>query len=202
MRRRFSALTGFVLAGGESLRMGRPKWQLVLSGETMLARQLRLLGSVCRSVGVLGEPQDFPGLPVPVFPDELPGRGPLGGIYTGFLRMRTDYGFFLSCDLPFMEAKFLEFLARRALDACADVTVARSHDGNLEPLCAVYGRRAIRAVRASLQAGENMTRAFYPRVRCEVIPWREIARAGFRPRIFANMNTPHDYDAARVRTLK
>ena len=202
MRRRFSALTGFVLAGGESRRMGRPKWQLVWGGETMLDRQLRLLGSICRSVAVLGPPQNFAGLQLPVFPDELPGRGPLGGIYSGLLRMRTDYGLFLSCDLPFMEARFLEFLARRALEACAVVTVPRSRDGNLEPLCAIYRRRAVRAIRASLQAGENMTRAFYPRVPCEVISWREVARAGFGSRIFGNMNTPQDYQAAMGRTLE
>ena len=177
--------------------MGRPKATLVLGRETMLDRQLRRLGAVCRSVAVLGPPQDSAGLQVPVFADELPGRGPLGGIYTGLLRMRSEYGLFLSCDLPFMEARFLEFHARRALEACADVTIARSHGGDLEPLCAVYRRRALRAIRASLNAGENMTRAFYPRVRCEVIPWREIARAGFAPRIFANMNTRQDYETAK-----
>jgi molybdopterin-guanine dinucleotide biosynthesis protein A len=202
MRRRFRELTGFLLAGGESLRMGRSKWDLLLGGETMLDRQLRLLGSLCGSVAILGPPQDFSGLPVPVFADEFPDRGPLGGIYTGLLRMRTDYGFFLSCDLPFMEGRFLELLARRALNARAAVTVARSPDGNLQPVCAVYRRGAVRAIRASLQAGRNMTQAFYPRVRCEVIPWREIARAGFKARIFANMNTPQDYEAARIRVRK
>ena len=182
--------------------MDRPKWQLVVGGETMLERQLGLLGLVCRSVAVLGAPQAFRGLPAPVFPDEFPGRGPLGGIYTGLLRLRTEYGLFLGCDLPFVDGRFLEFIARRALGTHADVTVAHSHEGYLEPLCAVYRRRALRAVRASLQAGRNMTQGFYPRVCCEVIRWREIARAGFTPRIFANMNTPHDYEAAKSGTLR
>ncbi|MBI1939961.1 MAG: molybdenum cofactor guanylyltransferase [Acidobacteria bacterium] len=177
--------------------MGRPKAMLVLGGETMLERQLRLLGAVCRSVAVLGPPQNFSGLQGPVFPDDLPGRGPLGGISTGLGRMRTEYGFFLGCDLPFMEVRFLKFLACRAIETRADITVPESHDRDFEPLCAVYGRRALRAVRASLQAGENKTRAFYRRVRCDVVPWREIARAGFSPRIFANMNTPQDYQAAK-----
>ncbi len=202
MQRRFPALTGFLLAGGESQRMGRPKWQLVVGGETMLARQLRLLGSVCRSVAVLGAPQDFPRLHVPVFPDDLPGRGPLAGIHTGLLRMRTGYGLFLSSDLPFMEARFLGFLARRALEGRAEVTVARSHDGNLEPLCAVYRREAAGAIRARLREGRNAAHGFYRHVRCEVISWPEAARAGFAPRIFANMNTQADYRDARIRATK
>jgi molybdopterin-guanine dinucleotide biosynthesis protein A len=202
MQRRFSALTGFVLAGGESRRMGRPKWQLTLGGETMLDRQLRLLGSVCRTVAVIGPSEDFSSLQVAVFPDELPGRGPLGGIYAGLLRLRTDYALFLGCDLPFVGARFLGYLARRAFEARADVTVGKARNGNLEPVCAVYRRRAVRVVRASLRAGENSAHAFYPRVRCEVIPWRQIARAGFASRIFDNMNTPQDYDAARVRALR
>lgn len=181
--------------------MGKDKTRLVLSAETMVERQLRLLRSVCPSVTVLGPPESFYGLEACVLPDELPGRGPLGGLYTGLRWTSTEFNLFLGCDLPFMESSFLRILCQRALESRADVTVPMSHGRRLEPLCAVYRRRALGAVRNSLEAGENKVSGFYSVVRCEVIPWREIAGAGFGPRIFDNMNTPEDYAAAR-RTLK
>jgi len=177
--------------------MGQPKPLLELGGQTMLERQLRLLRGVCRSVAVVGAPPGLPALGVPVWADELPGRGPLGGIYTGLKHSRTGYNLLLGCDLPFMETRFLRFLARLAIQEQADVTVPQTGDRCLQPLAAVYRRRARGAIRARLEAGDNKTSSFLHRVRCRVIRWREIARAGFSPRIFANMNTSADYEAMR-----
>src|SRR5690242_14902178 len=59
MPQRLLSVAGFVLAGGLSRRMGRPKAALLLGDETMLARQVRLLKSVSRSVAVVGRPAGF-----------------------------------------------------------------------------------------------------------------------------------------------
>jgi len=192
---RFSSVSGFVLAGGASRRMGRDKAKLVLAGKTMLERQVRLLRAVCRSVAVVGPPEVYPGLEIPTFPDEVPGRGPLGGIYSALHRTRTEYNLFLGCDLPFMQERFLRWLAGKALQHHADATVPKTREG--QPLCAVYRRQALAGIRYRLASGRNEVRSFFPRVHRRVIPWREIAREGFSPRIFANMNTPEDYELAR-----
>lgn len=197
MGHRFNSLSGFVLAGGASRRMGLPKALLVLGNEAMVQRQIRLLRSLCRSVAVLGSPPLLVGLDAPVVPDEISGRGPLGGIYTGLQRTRTEYNLFLGCDLPFMKRQFLDYLCRKALESRADVTVPESSSGRIEPLCGVYRRRGLWAVRASLTAGENRITRFYPRVRVSVVPWRELARDGFGARIFDNMNTPEDFETAK-----
>jgi molybdopterin-guanine dinucleotide biosynthesis protein A len=184
--------------------MGRPKALLVIGGETMIERQVRLLGAVARKVFVVGWPADLlkPKLTnivrnLTFLPDKFEGRGPLGGIYTGLMQSRSEYNLFLGCDMPFVDGGFLEFLCRRALESRADVTVPKSWARRLEPLCAVYRRRAVGAVRDSLATGENKITRFFPRVRCEKIPWREIARAGFAPAIFDNINTPEEYEAAK-----
>lgn len=206
MPQRFHDVTGFVLAGGASLRMGRPKAALTFGGETMLERQVRLLRSVSRTVEVIGP---APGAPdreavahalgsvgVAIVPDALPGRGPLVGIYTGLMHTHTEFNFFLGCDLPFMEARFLRFLVQQALSSAADATTPHSADRRVQPLVAVYRRRALPAVRTSLESGENKVTRFYPRVRRRAVRWAEIARAGFSSRIFDNINTPEDYERA------
>jgi len=184
--------------------MGRPKALLVLGGQTVIERQIRLLGGVARSVRVVGWPAGipFPKLPpglrrVTCWPDELSDRGPLGGIYTGLKRSHTEYNLFLSCDMPFIDAEFLRFLCQRAIASHADVTVPESRERRLNPVCAVYRRRVLDVIRDSLNSGENKITRFFPRVRCEVIPWRDISCAGFAPKIFDNMNTLQDYAEAR-----
>ena len=197
MDRRLDSMTGFVLAGGESRRMGRPKAALLLGDETMLERQIRLLSAVCRSVAVIGASPNAGTLNVPAYADDLPGCGPLGGILTGLLRTRTEFNFFLGCDLPFLDTRFLFYLARMAWERRADVTVPESREHGIQPLSAVYRRRVARIIRGCLEQGQYQTSGFFSRVRCQLIPWREIARAGFPPRIFANMNTLEEYEAAK-----
>ncbi len=177
--------------------MGTDKAQLRFGEERMLDRQLRLLRSVCRSAAVLGPLESLMGRDVPVFPDELPGRGPLAGLYTGLKNTRTEFNLLLGCDLPFVQVRFLRYLCWRALASQADVSVPQSRDRWIQPLCAVYRRRALGVVRASLELGQNKVSGFFSRVRCVVIPWREIAQGGFAPRIFDNMNTLEDYQAAK-----
>jgi molybdopterin-guanine dinucleotide biosynthesis protein A len=177
--------------------MGRDKAKLVLAGKTMLERQIRLLQAVCGAVGVVGPPEFYPGLEVPVFPDEVARCGPLGGIYSGLLHTRSEYNLFLGCDMPYLEARFLGWLIEKALQHQADATVPRTREMAYQPLCAVYRRRARAAIRAALTCGQNKVQDFFPRVRTAVVPWSEISRAGFSPHIFGNVNTPEDYELAR-----
>jgi molybdopterin-guanine dinucleotide biosynthesis protein A len=207
MPNRYPQIAGFVLAGGASRRMGRPKHDLALGDSTLLRRAVWLLRSVTRTVAVLGPrerasevPTAALGFDVPVFPDEIPSRGPLAAVLTGLCHTQSEFNHFLSCDLPFMPGRFLRYLAERALESQADVTLAATPGAGLQPLAAIYRRRARTAIRASLQAGHNKVTSFFARVKVRVLPWPELARAGFQPSIFDNLNTPEDYERALRRS--
>lgn len=203
MPERFAQLTGFILAGGKSRRMGRPKQELELGGERLLDRAVRLLEAVCGRTAILGlaspEGRRFELLrgPLEYYEDIRPGHGPLGGIYTGLSATRTEYNLFLGCDMPFVSASLLRVVVRRALDGRADATVCCSADGRIQRLGGVYRRRARGAVRAALDRGLDQVSAIYPRICCEVIGWRDLARARFPADVFTNINTPDDYLAVR-----
>ena len=198
--RRFTNLTGFVLAGGASRRMGQSKVTLTIDGESMLERQVRLLRSVARRVAVIGAAGGYlSDFNVPFITDAVAGRGPLGGIYTALLESRTEYNLILGCDLPFVTRRLLTWLALRAMADGSDATVPCSRDGRLQPLCAVYRFRALYAIRTRLELGENKLSGFFSMVRYNMVPWRELAEAGFRTYTFDNMNTPEDYENARRR---
>jgi molybdenum cofactor guanylyltransferase len=198
VHRRFLSVTGFVLAGGESRRMGTPKQLLVLDRQTMLDRQLRLLRQVCGAAAVVGEQTTAPD-GSPAFSDIHPVRGPLGGIHAGLVYSRTEYNLFISCDLPFLRSNFLEYLCERAIESGADATIPRTSDQCFQPVCAVYRRRIRRIIQWSLEAGNGKITRVFPQMRCEFLDSSELAKKGFSSAMFVNMNSPADYQAARRR---
>lgn len=137
-------LTGVVLAGGLSSRMGRDKALMkLMRGEEpdLLARAANVLSSCCRRVIVVGRAH-------PVhesYPDDIPGGGPVGGIATALEKARGPC-LVLSCDLPFMEKKVVQRLAAcragRPPDSLA--TLYRQKDtGHVEALVAIYEYAAL-----------------------------------------------------------
>ncbi len=182
--------------GGASRRMGQPKHELILEGETLLTRSVREVRSVAGRVYLLGPADQGRALDLVALPDELPGSGPLGAIYTGLLHTPTEFNLFFSCDMPFMEARFLGYLVRQAFSSGAHVTLAATPRHGYQPLCAVYRRQALPAVRRNLKAGRNKVTGFFSAVHLRVLRWPELARAGFRPSIFDNLNAPADYERA------
>lgn len=196
MTQRFPGLTGFVLAGGASSRMGRPKHTLALGGETLLVRAVRVAQSAAGRVMILGPAERARGIAVPALPDDVAGCGPLGALFTGLRHTRTEFNLFLSCDLPFLPPSFLTILATLACESGADATLGALPGGRLQPLAAIYRRRARHAVGVSLDSGRYKMTHFLRRVEVRVFDWREAERAGFRPSIFDNLNTPDDYARA------
>jgi molybdopterin-guanine dinucleotide biosynthesis protein A len=196
-RRRFIEVSGFVVAGGESRRMGLDKGGLPFGRERMIERQIRLLRATCRSVSMIGPPYRFADAGVQIYEDEIPGKGPLGGIYTGLRRARTEFSLFLSCDMPFMEARFLRYLCEQALASPASATVPPPCGKGHYPLCVVLRRRVALRVRSCLASGRNQVGRFLSLCRPRTLSKAEFARAGFSPRIFCNLNTREEYEKAR-----
>src|SRR5687768_464546 len=100
-------VSGIVLCGGQSKRMGQPKAWLPFGSETMLQRVVRILQTVVNPIAVVAAPgQDLPSLPpeIIVTRDEEKGRGPLEGLAAGLTALtgRADAAYLSSCDVPFL----------------------------------------------------------------------------------------------------
>ena len=107
-------VTGFVLAGGKSARMGRDKGLLEIGGQTLIQSAVNLLKALTDRVFILGPSDRYGFLDLPVLPDLVPSRGPLSAIYTGLEHSETAVNVFLACDMPLMQATFLRLLVERA----------------------------------------------------------------------------------------
>ena len=131
-----SQLSGFVLAGGKSTRMGQDKAAVTLNGLTLLEHALAALRQVCRDVAILGK-HDLYGSLGPVYEDIFPGCGPLGGIHAALSNSQTRFNLIIAVDTPFLAPEFLSYLAERAMDSGAVVTTPEIDD-YAQPLCTVY----------------------------------------------------------------
>jgi len=191
---RLSEVSGFILAGGASRRMGTDKAHLPFGSETILNRQVRLLRGVCRTVAIIASPARFVETGIQTFEDEIPGKGPLGGIHTGLRRARTEFSLFLGCDMPLMVGRFLRYLCEQALASPALVTLPPPWAGGRFPLCVVLRRAALARVRFCLESGQNKLGRFFLRAPHRTISKPEFTRAGFSTRIFCNLNTPEEYE--------
>lgn len=193
-----SGVSAAILAGGRARRLGGlDKAALLLGGTRIIDRQLAILRTLSEDVTVVAnDPTRYAALQLPVVPDLVPGAGALGGVYTALDIARHDVVVVLACDLPFVTADLLDRLITEA-DDTVDAVVPRSRRG-LEPLCAVYRKRCAPVLRERIETGALQLSALP-----DVLRVREVGPAALAPydatgRLFANVNTPHDYARARA----
>lgn len=187
-------LSGIILAGGRSTRMGSPKALLPFGGEPLVARLVARIRPLFDEVIVAASPgQELPPLDARVVFDDVAHEGPVGGILYGLRAAGGEYGFVTSCDAAFLRPELVSHLA--ALRAGWDI-VAPRWGGRVQPLVAVYSKSVIPLLEAQLAAGRLRLGALLDRVRTRTVDEEEVRRFDPEGASFFNMNTPEDYEEA------
>ena len=192
-----SQLSGFVLAGGKSTRMGQDKAALSLNGRTLLEHALTALREVCSNVAILGK-QELYGSFGPVYEDLFPGCGPLGGIHAALSSSKTQFNLIIAVDTPFLAPEFLSYLADKAIESGAIVTTPEIDDYT-QPLCTVYSLDFRPIAEEALRRGIYKIVPLFPQGRTLVIKEAEVRQFAFAADMFENLNTPEDLARARRR---
>jgi molybdopterin-guanine dinucleotide biosynthesis protein A len=191
-------VTGFILAGGASSRMGRDKALLELGGEALIVRMARLVESVASDAMVIGDSAAFRALGLRTIGDDWPGAGPLGGIATALRASRAAWSLVVACDLPYLTKPWLDYAIARALASRAEAVVPMNAYAS-EPLCALYHQRAEPAICGVLKLGIRKVTEALRSLNVEMIEpaeWKVFDSEGL---LFKNMNAPEDYEEARAR---
>jgi molybdopterin-guanine dinucleotide biosynthesis protein A len=191
-------IEGFILAGGESTRMGRNKAALELGGIPMLLRTARLVEAVDGAPTIIGNLNGYDSFGLATVADDWPGTGPLGAIATAMRVSTAPWNLVVACDLPYLTKPWLEFLLARALASQADAVMPMNARG-AEPLCAMYHRNCEGTIRTALERGVRKVTDGLKDVLVEMIDpfeWKAFDSEGL---LFKNMNSPEDYEEARAR---
>ena len=204
-------VTGVILAGGKSRRMGENKALMRLGTNSLIGhvtRRMRLLTD--ELLLVTNSPTEYAHLNVPMHGDIFPDTGALGGIYTGLTHASHDTVLCVACDSPFLEPELLTYLVAilGEYDAVMPYTYNNNKDTGvtnpsystdqitLQTLCAAYSKRCLPTIELMLRESELRVHALAERAHIKRISpeiWQEFDPDGMS---FFNINTPEDFERA------
>ena len=192
----YTDITGVILAGGRSRRMGVNKALLEIDGVTVIERMARLLKEIFSEVILItNTPEEYAFLQLKMHPDIYLNKGPLAGIHSALLNSQTEKNFIISCDIPFMTAEVIKDMIN--IRTAEPVTVVRA-DGYIQQLAGLYHKKV-------LPAAEELLSGEYESKKCRVLSLidkcgAEIIEADTLPSCrkdtFFNMNSREDYEKA------
>ena len=193
---KFMQLQAFILAGGQSRRMGTDKSQLRIQNQTFTDRIAETLLAVTDSITLVGARQENPRFPSVT--DVYPNWGALGGLHTALANCRREWALVVACDLPFVTAALFDYLA--SLRAEHDAVVPLQPDARPQPLSALYRVAAcLQPATELIEAGLRRPLDLLELVNTRWVPFSELTNLDQAESFFANINTPYDYEAAAMR---
>jgi len=183
-------MTGVILAGGESTRMGKNKAFIEINGTRIIDRTVSLFREIFDDVLlVTNRPLDYLSLNVRIVTDLVPGKGSLGGIYTGLFFSSSPKAFFVGCDMPFLDKRVIEYFL--SLAQTADIVVQRTKD-YWEPLHAIYPRTLLKPIERLFQQGELTIFKAYQGGKVREVTGEELKPYDPDLHTLSNINTPEE----------
>jgi molybdopterin-guanine dinucleotide biosynthesis protein A len=204
--------TGFVTAGGGSKRMGEDKALLKLGSRTVIEYVIEALQPVTTGVAVIANRPEYRRFGLPVFADTNAGIGPLEAIRTALENSPTPLVILAGCDMPFLSSDLFALLLdiadqqppmtpdpRLLIPDFPYAVVPLNEAGMPEPLCAVYAARALPTVTEMIDSGVRKVSQLFNRLPCRLVSFDEIRHLENSSIFFENLNTPQDYERARIK---
>ncbi|WP_422658646.1 molybdenum cofactor guanylyltransferase [Paenibacillus sp. EC2-1] len=217
-------LTGIVLSGGSSRRMGRDKAMLPVGSVTSIERTALSLRAVCREVLIsISNPKSYEFLGLRTVRDIYIGKGPMAGLHACLNRSETAWNMVVACDMPFVSAETMQALIQIAAgDMTRETEVEKTradlpHDlrdeavgrteldavipvvgGKAQPLFALYHRDVQTSLANCLSRNELRMMDWLAQLHVLYVPVGDLSQRVGREttRDLFNMNEPEDYVTA------
>jgi molybdopterin-guanine dinucleotide biosynthesis protein A len=186
----FKDVSGVVLVGGKSSRYGSNKALAQLHGVPLIERVLGVMHRVFENlILITNTPDEYAHLGFPMYEDIIKGLGPIGGIYTGLTVMPDDAGFFVACDMPFLNHDLIHYMVTER--GIADVVLPRIK-GMVESLHALYDKGCLPSVKRLIDSQEYQIFRIIKEVSVRYIDEDEIRQFDPALRCFININRPEE----------
>jgi molybdopterin-guanine dinucleotide biosynthesis protein A len=191
-------IQAFILAGGQSRRMGTDKSQLRIQNQTFTDKIADTLLQVTDSITLVGARQKNPRFES--VPDLYADWGALGGLHAALANCRREWALVVACDLPFVTAELFNYLA--SLRAGHEAVAPLQADDRPQPLSALYRvEPCLERATELIEAGRRRPLDLLQLVNTRWVAFNDLTNLDQAERFFANINTPDDYDAVAMRDL-
>ena len=183
-------MTGIILSGGKSLRMGENKAFIEIEGVPIIQRIYTIFKELFHEVIIVtNQIELFKKFDSKIYSDLLPDKGALGGLYTGLFFSNFHYSFCVACDMPFLNKSLVQYLIKRIGDE--DVIVPRTKDG-LQPLHAIYSKNCLDPIKEIIEQGKFKIIDIFHRVQVNIIEEADFISLDPFRESFINVNTPKE----------
>jgi molybdopterin-guanine dinucleotide biosynthesis protein A len=188
-----------ILAGGKSLRLGHDKVIERLGNTTLLEKVISRIDSFSQEIVIVtAEKRDFEQLSgnpkVKTVTDILPGRGSLGGIYTGLVNSSFFHNLVIAADMPFLNRELIGYMIETAEGF--DYVIPR-FGKFYEPLHAIYSKNCISPIEDMINRDRRVIIELFDYVKVRYVDTEEIDRFDPEHLSFFNINTKQDLERAR-----
>lgn len=144
-------ITGVILAGGKSRRMGTEKGLVEFMGRPLMEYALEKMQKLADRILISANTNAYDQYDFEVVHDIFPDSGPMGGIYSCLEQSNTENNLLLSCDTPFVTVEFFRYLVHHS--AGYTVVAPWHKDEHYEPLCAFYSKSVLPVMERFIQKG-------------------------------------------------
>ena len=193
----YNDITGIILCGGKSSRMGVNKAFLKLGGSYIIETISKLLKDLFERVIVITNDTNlYKFLELDLYEDIYKGKGPLGGIHSGLIHSKTEENFIMSCDIPLISKETIKFITD--FPSAKSIKVPNA-DGYIQHLCGIYSKSCLSLIDEILCRDENHINKKECKVSklvelaCGEIINIEIDMPGYEPNSFLNTNSRTQY---------
>jgi FdhD protein len=194
---KIAGVTGVILAGGTSRRMGRNKALLEVDGNSIISRIYRTLAGMFHEVIVVTDsPLDYEFLPCRKVPDIFSKFGSIAGLHSALTHSSTPHTFVTACDMPFIDQSIITYLCHLRQEEGYDAVIPYSKGGQ-EPLHAVYSSACKDIFERAIQEGERKVVDIVKKIKVRDVTYDEVRSIGGQAAAFLNVNTPEEYEGIK-----
>ena len=176
-------ITGIILAGGKSSRMGRDKAFIPFQGKKMIQYSIDAMKEVCPDILICANDPSYELFGYPVVGDNFKNIGPLGGLEAALSVSKTEINLFAPCDSPYLKPGLFIEILKRCEDY--DAVVPKLDGGFIQPLAGYYSRKILPEIRQRIRVGDCKMQNLLRTVKTGYIPVKDYD-------MFRNMNRPGD----------
>lgn len=183
-------ITGIILAGGKSSRMGRDKSFIEFSGRPLIEALIDKLSVLFRDLVIItNKPDCYKQYGLKIYTDKVKDRGPLGGIYTALAVSGQMYNFIVACDMPFVNLDLINYMiSNKEGNDC----IIPQWEGKVEPLFGLYSKKCLFHIESQLKSNDLRIANLFSKVKTMIIAESEIKRFDLGGSSFTNINTKDD----------
>lgn len=190
-------ITGIILAGGKSRRMGTNKALLDINGIMLIERVAEVLHQTCDEILIAGGDEETYGhLGYPIAPDIFPGCGPLSGIHAGLTASAYEYSFVAACDIPYPDGKIIQIMKADPQDCDVVMLYLKDH---MEPLFSLYHKNFRHIAADAIAKGiyKVIDKYILDQVKWKLFPVLSSCMIFDKNDNLTNINTPGDLNKAK-----